>query len=166
MRPLAQQLGELLQEAGATVRIGLRQQGHLPTVERMRAEGASWDEIGKAIGWAGHAVERWYAMEETEGRIAGELVGKIAEIVGARPVFASDRLSQEELLTAVKELARRAFEAGFCARPKSRESWVAHETNGAPREWEFSHGGSAHDLMPEAWQAWQNAKASSGEGAS
>jgi hypothetical protein len=52
---------------------------------------------------------------------------------------------------------RAAFEAGFCARPKSRESWVAHETNGAPREWEFSHGGSAHDLMPEAWQAWQNA---------
>jgi hypothetical protein len=50
-----------------------------------------------------------------------------------------------------------AFEAGFCARPKSRESWVAHETNGSPREWEFSHGGSAHDLMPEAWQAWQNA---------
>jgi hypothetical protein len=63
MKNLGQQLGELLQEAGATLRIGLRQQGHLPIVERMRAEGASWDEIGSAIGWAGHAVEKWYAME-------------------------------------------------------------------------------------------------------
>ena len=63
MTDVCRRLGELLQEAGAELRIGLRQQGHLPTVERMRAEGASWDEIGKTIGWAGHAVERWYAME-------------------------------------------------------------------------------------------------------
>jgi hypothetical protein len=61
---LAHQLGTLLQEAGATLRVGLRQQGHLPTVERMRAEGASWAEIGKAIGWSGDAAEKWYEMEK------------------------------------------------------------------------------------------------------
>jgi hypothetical protein len=48
-------------------------------------------------------IERLRAIE-IEGGIAAELVGKIAEIVGARPVFASDRLSQEELLTAVRKL--------------------------------------------------------------
>lgn len=42
-----------------------------------------------------------------EGGIAAELVGKIAEMVGARPVFASDGLSQQELLAAVKELKER-----------------------------------------------------------
>lgn len=48
---------------GVPVRIGLRQQGHLSTVERMRAEGATWDEIGKAIGWHGPTVAKWYEFE-------------------------------------------------------------------------------------------------------
>jgi len=54
-------LSELLE--GVTVNIGLRQQGHMETVTVMRSEGKSWDEIGKHIGWAGSAVEEWYAME-------------------------------------------------------------------------------------------------------
>jgi hypothetical protein len=64
LRDPVRELGRLLQEAGATVKIGLRQQGHLPTVERMRAEGASWNEIGKAIGWSADAVEKWYTREQ------------------------------------------------------------------------------------------------------
>lgn len=44
----------------ARVAFGLAAQGHIPTVERMRAGGASWDEVGKAIGWCGDAVERFY----------------------------------------------------------------------------------------------------------
>jgi hypothetical protein len=48
---------------GVKVNIGLRAQGHFETVERMRDEGKSWDEIGDAIGWAGHAVQDWYKME-------------------------------------------------------------------------------------------------------
>jgi hypothetical protein len=50
---------------------------------------------------------------DEEGRIAGELVGKIAEIVGARPVFAADLLSQEELLTAVRKLTAQPAPSGW-----------------------------------------------------
>lgn len=45
------------------VAIGLRQQGHMPTVARMLGEGASWEEIGKAIGWQVAAAEKWWEME-------------------------------------------------------------------------------------------------------
>lgn len=61
---------------GVKVCIGLRQQGHMPTVERMRADGATWDEIGKAIGWDGKAAEEWYEMETEEGRDLREKVGR------------------------------------------------------------------------------------------
>lgn len=30
---------------------GLEQQGHIPTIKRMRVEQKSWEEIAKAIGW-------------------------------------------------------------------------------------------------------------------
>ncbi len=69
MSEIARELGKLLGEAGATLRIGLRQQGHLPTVERMLAEGASWEAIGRAIGWDGKAARKWYELER-EGRSA------------------------------------------------------------------------------------------------
>jgi hypothetical protein len=57
---------ESLQEilGDTKVLIGLRQQGHIPTVERMIAEGKSWDEIGKAIGWDGKAAMEWYEVEK------------------------------------------------------------------------------------------------------
>jgi hypothetical protein len=42
---------------------GLRAQGHIPTVERMLAEGKTWDEIGQAIGWLGYAVEEHWGKE-------------------------------------------------------------------------------------------------------
>jgi hypothetical protein len=57
-------LCDLLDEAGATVKFGLRQQGHVPTVERMLAAGATWPEIGRAIGWDGKAAQEWYERYE------------------------------------------------------------------------------------------------------
>lgn len=62
-----ERLGELLREAGVTVRFGLRQQGHFDRVTEMRAAGASWDDIGRAISWNGQAVEKCYAIEAAPG---------------------------------------------------------------------------------------------------
>lgn len=54
------QLGELLNEAGLTIKFGLRAQGHIPTIQRMLACGATWDEIGQAIGWHPPTAKEWY----------------------------------------------------------------------------------------------------------
>ena len=43
--------------------IGLRQQGKFDTVTKMLAEGKTWKEIGKAIGWCPVAAEKWYERE-------------------------------------------------------------------------------------------------------
>lgn len=51
---------------GVTIRFGLRQQGHLPTVKRMLAEGASWGDIGRAIGWDPQTAER--CLELVDGK--------------------------------------------------------------------------------------------------
>lgn len=50
----------------APIVFGLRAQGHIPTVERMLAEGATWDEIGKEIGWYGPAVQQFYEEMERD----------------------------------------------------------------------------------------------------
>lgn len=63
MSNLARELDDLLRELDVPCLIGLTQQGHMPTVERMRAGGATWDEIGATIGWQGAAVEEWYGIE-------------------------------------------------------------------------------------------------------
>ena len=63
------ELAELLQSVGATVKIGLRAQGHLPTVNRMLVEGKTWDEIGAAIGWNGQAAAKWYREESLPLRV-------------------------------------------------------------------------------------------------
>jgi hypothetical protein len=53
----------LLKEAGAVVKIGLEQQGHIETVRQMLDDGKSWDAINAAIGWNGNAArEEWEAM--------------------------------------------------------------------------------------------------------
>lgn len=61
-------LARLLEDLGVPVRIGLCQQGHLLTVERMLGEGATWEEIGQAIGWHGETARKWYAMERDLAR--------------------------------------------------------------------------------------------------
>lgn len=54
----------LVASVDASGDVGLRAQGHLPTVERMLATGATWDEIGAAIGWDGSTAQAWYAAEK------------------------------------------------------------------------------------------------------
>jgi len=55
----------------APVKFGLVAQGHIPTIDRMLAEGKDWDSIGKDIGWqpttAKQHFERYdYARLQTE----------------------------------------------------------------------------------------------------
>lgn len=45
------------------VYIGLRQQGHLGTVEQMLRDGKTWEEIGAAIGWNWQTALDWWARE-------------------------------------------------------------------------------------------------------
>lgn len=55
------ELRELM--GSAKFAFGLRQQGHLPTVERMLSERASWQEIGREIGWDPATAREWYERE-------------------------------------------------------------------------------------------------------
>jgi hypothetical protein len=48
----------------AKVVFGLRAQGHIPTIERMLAEGASWPEIGDAICWCPDTAREWYERDQ------------------------------------------------------------------------------------------------------
>lgn len=57
-------LATLLRELDVPIAIGLRQQGHLPAVKRMLAEGKSWEEIGAAIHWHPKAAEEWFRIED------------------------------------------------------------------------------------------------------
>ena len=45
---------------GVKVLFGLEQQGHITKVEEMLKKYCSWDEINKAIGWAGDAAQQDY----------------------------------------------------------------------------------------------------------
>jgi hypothetical protein len=45
------------------VEFGLRQQGHIPTVEQMRNEGKSFNIIAKKIGWTTDALTKHWAWE-------------------------------------------------------------------------------------------------------
>lgn len=42
------------------VHFGLVAQGHIPTIERMLAEGRTWSEIGAVIGWMPETAEKHY----------------------------------------------------------------------------------------------------------
>lgn len=44
----------------APVVSGLLQQGHIPTIEKMLKEGATWEEIGKEIGWCPETAKEQY----------------------------------------------------------------------------------------------------------
>jgi hypothetical protein len=59
-------LGEVFRDV--KIKFGLRAQGYIPIVEAMLADGKTWDEIGKTIGWNGRAVKEWYEIERnTDG---------------------------------------------------------------------------------------------------
>jgi hypothetical protein len=63
-----------------------------------------------------------------------------------------------DALQVSESAARDAFEAGFRARPVSVEQWTQHELTGEPRQFEFSAGGSAEDLLSEAWVAYSKVR--------
>ena len=42
------------------VLFGLKAQGHLPTIEKMLKDGATWKEIGKKIGWCPETGKKDY----------------------------------------------------------------------------------------------------------
>lgn len=44
----------------APVLFGLVAQGHIPTIERMLADGRDWDYIGGAIGWMPETAKEHY----------------------------------------------------------------------------------------------------------
>lgn len=60
---VCEEFDALLRSGNVKVLIGLRQQGHIETVERMLTEGKTWDEIGATIHWHGPTAKRWYEME-------------------------------------------------------------------------------------------------------
>lgn len=65
-----QLLNRILAEGNVKILFGLQAQGHIPTVERMVTEGATWAEIGKAIGWDGQTAMRhysWYLAKKLGG---------------------------------------------------------------------------------------------------
>jgi hypothetical protein len=49
------------------VLVGLKQQGHIPTIERMLEEGATWEQIGEEIGWWPETAKEhyiWYIKDQ------------------------------------------------------------------------------------------------------
>lgn len=44
----------------APVVFGLLRQGHIPTIEKMIKDGATWEEIGKEIGWCPETAKEHY----------------------------------------------------------------------------------------------------------
>lgn len=67
------------------VQVGLRQQGHMDTVIKMIRNAASWEEIGKAIGWHGPTARDWYIAESAAQLLAYRESGALealGEIIG------------------------------------------------------------------------------------
>ena len=60
----------------APILFGLKAQGHIPTIERMLKDGATWKEIGKKIGWYPET-----AKEDYERHIEYQHVQKEGEII-------------------------------------------------------------------------------------
>jgi hypothetical protein len=53
----------------APVVFGLQRQGHIPTIEKMLKEGATWEEIGKEIGWCAETAKEhyiWFILKKKE----------------------------------------------------------------------------------------------------
>ena len=55
-----EELMDAICKPGVKVKFGLEQQGHISTIEEMLDRHCSWDEINKAIGWAGDAANKSY----------------------------------------------------------------------------------------------------------
>jgi hypothetical protein len=54
---------------GVVCVFGLKNQGHIPTIERMLSEGKSWEDIGREINWCPKTAEKhyqWYLKSREE----------------------------------------------------------------------------------------------------
>ncbi len=62
--PLIQHLVDAMERKGLTIAVGLQQQGHIPTIEKILDEMGSttlaWERIGKEINWVPQAACRDY----------------------------------------------------------------------------------------------------------
>lgn len=65
----------------APVVFGLARQGHIPIIEKMLAEGCSWDAIGEIIGWcprtAREHYERYAQLKALNDDVPKNLVAQI-----------------------------------------------------------------------------------------
>ena len=67
----------------APVVFGLKNQGHIKTIENMLAEGKTWLEIGKAIGWCPATAREHYERHSwEEGTWQKEILPVLAAAVG------------------------------------------------------------------------------------
>jgi len=60
------------------VLFGLEQQGHIPLIEQMLKQDATWEEIGKTIGWHPPTVKEhygWY-LEKQQNLMHSALEGE------------------------------------------------------------------------------------------
>lgn len=53
-------MGELEKFLNVPFLFGLKAQGHIPTIERMLAEGKDWEAIGNVIGWCHKTAKEHY----------------------------------------------------------------------------------------------------------
>lgn len=61
-------INKFIEKLGDTkICVGLEQQGHIPTIEKMLENDATWDEIGKKINWCAETAKthyQWYVEEQ------------------------------------------------------------------------------------------------------
>jgi hypothetical protein len=53
---------------------GLQAQGHIPTIQKMLAAGATWKEIGNKIGWCQNTAKEHYEryLQRENGNAKGK----------------------------------------------------------------------------------------------
>lgn len=101
---------ELAAALNSIVRVGLRQQGHMATVETMLRHGATWDEIGSAINWHGPTAREWWEREALEDL---RLCGPSCPVDGKRALEHEWKLIGEELRWFVSTPLRRGDTAAL-----------------------------------------------------
>lgn len=67
----------------ARISFGLQAQGHVPTIERMLSDGASWEQVGAAIGWHPATVkEHWERLQQLKIKKFNDLIERRIFAVG------------------------------------------------------------------------------------
>lgn len=99
---------------------GLVAQGHIPTIEKMLAEGNNnWYAIGRAIGWDGQTAERHYRnyllyrMTKYIYRLVNKLNYNINDV---------SSLNERQLLQMVHSLDPRTYEVAIEGKPNGNST--------------------------------------------